>query len=52
MKEMKSPSTGETLENTKQIELSQIRDVVRYEKVSESKLQFASHWMLNDAIET
>lgn len=44
--------TGEKLENTKQKELHRIRDVVWYEPVSESKLQLAPQWVLDEAIQT
>lgn len=48
----KEPIIGEKLEITKQQELLKILDILRYDPVSESKLQIAPQWILNDYIQT
>lgn len=47
----KEPNAGEKLESTKQQGLLKIRDVIGYDSVSDSKLQFSPQWMLDDVIQ-
>jgi len=47
---LRPPESAE-LESTRKLELQKIKNIVGYDEVPESKLQFAPRWLLDEAVQ-